>query len=53
MTKDKTITFRLSPHEAKQLKQITFSQFDSSVSETLRRMIGQEYNALLKAGHIK
>ena len=53
MTKDKTITFRLSPLEAKQLKEISFSQFDSSVSDTLRRLIGQEYDSLLKAGHIK
>ena len=51
--KDKTITFRVSPEEAEQLKEINFALFDSTMSDTLRGMIGREYQALLMSGVIK
>lgn len=53
MIKDKTITFRASPEEVKKLKEINFSLYDSTISDTLRGMIGREYKALSKAGLIK
>lgn len=53
MTKNKTMSFRLSQNDVKKLKKINTTSVDSSLSETLRRMIGREYKALLKAGIIK
>ena len=53
MTNDKIMSFRLSQDDVKKLKEINFSSVDSSLSETLRRMIGREYQALSKAGIIK
>ena len=49
MTNDKIMSFRLSQDDVKKLKEINTISFDSSLSETLRRMIGREYKALLKA----
>lgn len=53
MTKDRTITFRVSPEQAEQLKKINFSLFDATISDTLRGMISREYLELSKAGIIK
>ena len=49
MTKNKTMSFRLSEEDVRKLKEINTTSVDSSLSETLRRMIGREYKALLKA----
>ena len=51
--KDRTLTFRVSSEDVQKLEEINFSLFDSSLSETLRKMIGREYQALSKAGIIK
>lgn len=53
MTKNKTITFRVSDEQVEQLKEINFSLFEPTISDTLREMIGREYEALSKAGLIK
>ena len=53
MTKDKTMSFRLSEEDVRKLKEINTTSVDSSLSETLRNMIGREYKAFSKAGLIK
>lgn len=53
MTKDRTITFRASAEQVEQLKQINFSLFEPTISDTLRKMISREYHELSKAGLIK
>ena len=53
MAKNKTISFRISDKQAEQLKEINFSLFHSSISETLREMIDKQYMELAEAGVIE
>ena len=53
MIKDRTLTFRVSSEDVQKLEEINFVLFDSTISDTLRGLIGREYQALSKAGIIK